>query len=134
MEWSVFLSLPQGLRVTEVSQEEASLLIQVISEQVSACCPLCGQSSDTVHSRYRRQLKDVPAEGRRSASSSRSISSFATIPNANARFSRSASHSLLSHGRRRPSISRKRFSPSVSRHLEVWVLGLRLAWESEPPG
>jgi len=63
MEWSVFLPLPQGLRLTEVCQGEASLLIQVISERVSAYCPLCGQSSDAVHSRYRRQLKDVPCGG-----------------------------------------------------------------------
>jgi transposase len=63
MEWSVFLPLLQGLRMTEVCQGEASLLIQVISERVSAYCPLCGQSSDAVHSRYRRQLKDVPCGG-----------------------------------------------------------------------
>lgn len=63
MEWSVFLPLPQGLRMTEVCQGEASLLIQVVSERVSADCPLCGQSSDAVHSRSRRQLKDVPCGG-----------------------------------------------------------------------
>lgn len=65
MEWSVFLPLPQGLRMTKVCQNEAeaSLLIQVISERVSASCPLCGQSSDAVHSRYRRQIKDVPCGG-----------------------------------------------------------------------
>jgi transposase len=39
------------------------LFIQVISERRSACCPLCGQSSGAVHSRYRRQLKDVPCGG-----------------------------------------------------------------------
>jgi transposase len=63
MEWSVFLPLPQGLRMTKVCQGEASLLIQVISEQLSANCSLCGQSSNAVHSRYRRQLKDVPCGG-----------------------------------------------------------------------
>lgn len=63
MEQSVFLPLPQGLGMTGVCQGEASLLIQVISERVAACCPLCGQSSDVVHSRYRRRLKDVPCGG-----------------------------------------------------------------------
>jgi transposase len=63
MEWSAFLPLPQGLRIIEVYQEETSLLIKVTSERVSACCPLCGHSSDAVHSRYHRRLKDVPCGG-----------------------------------------------------------------------
>jgi len=63
MEGSAFLPLPQGLRIIEVCQEETSLLIKVTSERVSACCPLCGHSSDAVHSRYHRRLKDVPCGG-----------------------------------------------------------------------
>jgi transposase len=63
MEGSAFLPLPQGLRITEVCQEETSLLIKVLSERVSACCPLCSQESDAVHSRYQRRLKDVPSGG-----------------------------------------------------------------------
>src|SRR5262245_42524568 len=63
MERSVFLALPQGLGMTGACKEEASLLVQVVSEQVAACCPLCGQPSGAVHSRYRRRLKDVPCGG-----------------------------------------------------------------------
>jgi transposase len=63
MEGPAFLPLPQGLRITEICQEETSLLIKVLSERTSACCPLCEQSSDAVHSRYQRQLKDVPCGG-----------------------------------------------------------------------
>src|SRR5215469_7271664 len=54
---------PHGLCMTGVCQEETRLFIQVISEWRSACCPLCGQSSDAVHSRYQRRLKDVPCGG-----------------------------------------------------------------------
>ncbi len=49
--------------MTEVCQGKASSLIQVLSKRVSACYPLCGQSSDAAHSRYRRRLKDVPCGG-----------------------------------------------------------------------
>ena len=73
MEGFAFLPLPQGLRITEVCQAETDLLVQVISERVSACCPLCGYSSDTVHSRYQRQLMEQVK-----ASSFRKVKRFAT--------------------------------------------------------
>lgn len=63
MEETALLPLPQGLRITDVCQEEASLLITVLSEKTSACCPLCGSVSDAVHSHYQRQLKDIPCGG-----------------------------------------------------------------------
>jgi transposase len=63
MEGSAFLPLPQGLCITEVCQEETRLLIRVLSERTTACCPLCSQESDAVHSRYQRQLKDLPSIG-----------------------------------------------------------------------
>ncbi len=63
MERPTLLPLPQELRITDVCQEETSLLITILSERTSACCPLCGYMSDTVHSRYHRRLKDVPCGG-----------------------------------------------------------------------
>src|SRR5579859_2591347 len=63
MEGSVFLPLPEGLLITEVCQEGTGLLIKVLSEQASARCPICSQESNSVHSRYQRQLKDVPCGG-----------------------------------------------------------------------
>ena len=63
MEGSAFLPLPQGLCITEVCQDEACLLVEVLSIQPSACCPLCSQESDGVHSRYQRRLKDLPSAG-----------------------------------------------------------------------
>ena len=63
MEGSAFLPLPQGLCITEVCQEGTYLLVKVLSIQPSACCPLCSQESDGVHSRYQRRLKDLPSVG-----------------------------------------------------------------------
>ncbi|HEU5378129.1 MAG TPA: ISL3 family transposase [Ktedonobacteraceae bacterium] len=63
MERTALLPLPQGLRITDVCQEETSLLITVLSERTSACCPLCGCVSDEVHSCYQRRLKDIPCGG-----------------------------------------------------------------------
>lgn len=63
MDGSALLLLPQGLRTIGVCREETSLFIQVISERISARCPLCGDSSDAVHSRYQRRLKDIPCGG-----------------------------------------------------------------------
>lgn len=63
MEGSTFLPLPPGLRITELHQEETVLTVEVLSEQASAHCPLCGEESDAVHSRYQRRLKDLPSVG-----------------------------------------------------------------------
>jgi transposase len=63
MEGSTFLPLPQGLRITAIAQEETGLTVEVFSERISACCPLCEQWSDVVHSYYQRRLKDVPCGG-----------------------------------------------------------------------
>jgi transposase len=37
--------------------------LTVVSVQVEAVCPVCGQRSQRVHSRYRRQVADVPCAG-----------------------------------------------------------------------
>jgi transposase len=64
MEGFAILPLPEGLRITKICQEETRLLIEVFSERASACCPLCTQASDSVHSSYQRRLKDLPCSGR----------------------------------------------------------------------
>lgn len=60
MEEHALLPLPDGLRMTEVRQEETVLIVEVLSEQTFGRCPLCGEESDSVQSRYLRRLKDVP--------------------------------------------------------------------------
>ncbi len=63
MEGPTLLPLPEGARMTGIRQQETVLIIAEVSERASAQCPLCGELSDAVHSRYQRWLKDVPCEG-----------------------------------------------------------------------
>src|SRR5215467_3047373 len=63
MEGSAFLPLPQGLRITTICQEANVLIVDVLSERTSACCPLCSQESASVHSRYQRWVSDLPCGG-----------------------------------------------------------------------
>jgi transposase len=63
MEGHALLPLPNGLRITEIRQEEMVLIVEVLSEQTFGRCPLCEEESDSVPSRYLRRLKDVPCGG-----------------------------------------------------------------------
>jgi transposase len=63
MEGSALLPLPQGFQITSIERQETSLLIRVLSTLPTGICPLCGQVSDAIHSRYQRRLKDLPCAG-----------------------------------------------------------------------
>ncbi len=63
MEGNAFLPLPQGLRITTIERQDTVLMVEALSERPLTCCPLCGQTSEEVHSRYRRHLKDLPCCG-----------------------------------------------------------------------
>ena len=58
------LSLPEGLRVEQIELQGDILAMAVVSVRPSSCCPLCGETSSQVHSRYWRKLHDVPCAGR----------------------------------------------------------------------
>jgi len=57
------LALPEGLEVTEIEVIDEVLTITAISTQVHPCCPLCGTPALRVHSRYTRQVTDLPCSG-----------------------------------------------------------------------
>jgi transposase len=63
MEGSVFLPLPSGLQITRICQDGNTVVVEVCSQRRSACCPVCAQVSDALHSRYHRTLRDVPCGG-----------------------------------------------------------------------
>ena len=63
MEITSLLSLPEGLRVTSSTSEEQGMTIRMSSEHPSACCPLCDEPSELVHSQYQRHLRDFPCGG-----------------------------------------------------------------------
>jgi hypothetical protein len=63
MEGSPFLPLSDGLSIERVTASARELLVQVISSSPQACCPLCGVQASRIHSRYTRQVRDLPCAG-----------------------------------------------------------------------
>src|SRR6266702_2164247 len=63
MEGSPFLPLAEGLHIERVTASANELLVQVISSSPTACCPLCGAQAWRIHSRYTRQVADLPCAG-----------------------------------------------------------------------
>ncbi len=60
---SLFLDLPHTMiKRFEVSQQR--LTLSVVMETTTVPCPICGQHSHRVHSRYQRTLQDVPCAGK----------------------------------------------------------------------
>jgi len=60
-----FLPLPDGLVIASVSSKESCVIVHVACSLPSACCPLCGQSSERIHGDYTRTVADLPCAGRR---------------------------------------------------------------------
>ena len=56
-------SLP--LRLEGVEQQGLTLILTVCSIEKERACPVCGQPSRSVHSRYQRTLADLPVQGLR---------------------------------------------------------------------
>jgi transposase len=54
-----------GLNITDVSIESDTVTIHAGPSDSTATCPDCGRESDRVHSRYTRQITDLPSRGRR---------------------------------------------------------------------
>src|SRR5436853_4215842 len=63
MEGSPFLPLSEGLAIERVTPSLDELLVQVISSSLTACCPLCNAQAWRIHSRYTRQVADLPCAG-----------------------------------------------------------------------
>jgi transposase len=64
MEGSPFLPLCEGLHIERVTASANELLVQVISSSPKACCSLCSAPAERIHSRYTRQVADLPCVGR----------------------------------------------------------------------
>jgi len=65
MERSPFLPLPEGMVIGQVELTPTELTVEVIATQPCACCPECGNLSDSVHCQYQRTVHDVPCGGRK---------------------------------------------------------------------
>ncbi len=64
MEESSLFALGEGLIVEQILEEAHRFLVLVRSTMPTSCCPLCGASSDFIHSQYQRRVADVPCGGR----------------------------------------------------------------------
>jgi len=56
--------VPSGLAVESVSDSFDSIILTVRSATGLADCPLCGAASRRIHSRYARQVTDLPSAGK----------------------------------------------------------------------
>src|SRR3984957_5256174 len=56
--------VPRGLAFDSVSDSTDSIILTLRSEMAAAECPLCGMLSRRIHSRYLRQVADLPCAGR----------------------------------------------------------------------
>ena len=56
--------VPSGLVIESVSDPSDSIILAVRSEGGVAGCPLCGARSRQIHSRYDRQVADLPCAGK----------------------------------------------------------------------
>ena len=65
MERNPLLSLPEGMLIDQIQETESDVSISVISTHPTSCCPLCSEASSSIHSSYKRMVRDVPCGGRR---------------------------------------------------------------------
>jgi len=65
MESHPLLPLPQGMQIDQIQASQNEVSITVIATHPTSCCPLCRQPSSSIHSQYRRTVRDAPCDGRR---------------------------------------------------------------------
>jgi transposase len=64
MERTLLLPLPEGMFIDQIEITEDGLGITVVATHPTSCCPLCSEVSSSIHSHYRRILRDAPCAGR----------------------------------------------------------------------
>ena len=64
MSLSLLLRLPEGLEITAMSDTPDAVVVRVLSQRCSSCCPACSTPSSAIHSYYRRKPADLPCTGR----------------------------------------------------------------------
>ena len=61
--FSLPLQLP-GFVVTQVMNDETSVIVNASAQQTSASCPHCQHPSHSIHSSYSRSPQDLPISGK----------------------------------------------------------------------
>lgn len=57
------LAAPDVLELVRIIPENERVILRIRSVQAASRCPLCGQASRRVHSRYQRFPRDLPWQG-----------------------------------------------------------------------
>src|SRR5215471_1136988 len=65
MEGVALLQLPDGMLIEQIQIAENGLVIQVVATTPTSRCPLCAETSSSIHCHYQRTLRDAPCAGRR---------------------------------------------------------------------
>ncbi len=65
METTPLLPLPEGVLIDQIQITEDGLVIPVVATHPTSCCPLCSEASSSIHSHYRRLVRDAPGAGGR---------------------------------------------------------------------
>src|SRR5260370_547798 len=65
MEGTPLLPLPEGMLIDQIQISENGLIIAIVATHPTSGCPLCSELSSSIHSHYRRVLRDAPCAGRR---------------------------------------------------------------------
>ncbi len=65
MEGTSLFALPEGMQVSQIQITENGVVVEVVATSLTSCCPLCSETSESIHCHYRRVLRDVPCAGRR---------------------------------------------------------------------
>ena len=65
MEETSLCSLPEGIVVDQIQITENGLVIALVATHPTSGCPLCSEPSSSIHSHYRRVLRefDVKRQG-----------------------------------------------------------------------
>jgi hypothetical protein len=64
MTTPLLFALPANLQVEDLLLESETVTLLLASSRSDQACPDCARASSRVHSRYRRQLADLPCQGR----------------------------------------------------------------------
>ena len=73
--------------IEQIQITETGLVIAVVATHPTACCPLCSLASSSMHSHYRRVLRDAPLQDAESSCASRCANSPVVIPAVSAKSS-----------------------------------------------
>lgn len=64
LKFGVSCLIPLGLVVRSIAESDNTICVVAGLAGDEAACPVCGEVSDRVHSRYVRQVSDLPAGGK----------------------------------------------------------------------